>query len=215
MKHLVFLLIIMGLSGCAVVSKRYSYTPSGNHQTIKSHPKHADYKIVYNKVNIVNSAGDSIGSITTSHGFGHPLLMGPFVPVIPVGGIFNKRTSRFMMEVDVRCSKEYFMLMAIDSNNYKRVRDSLNALNIRKVAPLTGSSCYMIVNDTLKVPLHTEEFSFDNSTGHSYRLSANIKFTKVKTMKLVTGNALLDSTLKNITFKRKGKIVFNLIGPGY
>jgi hypothetical protein len=214
MKNLAFLLIVAGLSGCAVVSKQYYYTPSVAHQSTKNYPEHSDYKIVYSKIKIINSAGDSIGTITTSHGFGHPLLMGPFLPVIPVGGAFNKRTSRFLVDVDVRCSKEHFMSLAIDSNDYKRVRDSLNALNVRKAVPLNGSSCYMIINDTLKVPLRTEEFFFGNGAGHSYRLSANVRFGKVKTMRLVTSNALLDGTLKDITFKRKGKIAFNLLGPG-
>jgi hypothetical protein len=106
------------------------------------------------------------------------------------------------------------MALVIDSTDYKKVRDSLNALKVGKVAPLNGSSCYMIVNNRAKIPLHTNEFFLGNGSGHAYRLSADIKFGKVKTMKLVTGNALLDSTLKNITFKRKGKIVFNLLGPG-
>ncbi len=216
MKHLAFLLIVVGLSGCAVVSKQYYYKPSVSHQAIKGHPEHTDYKVVYSKFKVTNGAGDSVGTITTSHGFGHPLLMGPlFFPVIPVGGVFNKRTSRFLIDVDVHCPEKYFMSLAIDSNDYKRVRDSLNILNVRKVVQLNGSSCYLIVNDTLKVPLHTEEFFLGNGAGHSYRLTTDVKFGKVKTMRLVTGNTLLDSTLKNITFKRKGKIVFNLLGPGY
>ena len=215
MKHLAFLLIVAGLSGCAVISKQYYYTPSVTHQSIKSHPEHTDYKVVYSKFKVTNNAGDSVGAITTSHGFGHPLLMGPlFFPVIPVGGIFNKSSSRFLIDVDVHCSKDYFMSLAIDSNDYKTVRDSLNALKIMKVVPLNGSSCYMIINDTLKVPLRTKEFFLGNSKGHAYRLTADVKFGKVKTMRLVTENALLDKTLKNITFKRKGKIVFNLLGPG-
>jgi len=215
MKHLAFLLLLVASSGCAVISKQYYYVPSVPHKATKTRNGYSDYKIVYSSVKVTNKTGDSIGTITTNHGFGHPLLIGPFLPVIPVGGLFNKRTSRFLMELNVKCSKEYFMSMAIDSNDYKKVRDSLNALKVRKVAPLKSSNCYIIVNDTQKVPLYTEAFFFDNnSTGYEYRLTADIKFRKIKTMKLVTGNALLDSTLKNITFKRKGKIVFNLLGPG-
>ena len=216
MKYFAILLLMAGLSGCAVISKQYYYTPSVTHQTIKNHHDHSDYKVIYSKVRITNQAGDSVGSVTTSNGFGHPLLMGPLIfPVIPVGGMFNKRTSRFLIDVDVRSSQEYFMSIAVDSTDYKRVRDSLNALKIGKVVSLNNSSCYMIVNGTSKIPLRTEEFFLGNNKGHSYRLTADLKFRKVKIMKLVTGNALLDSTLKNITFKRKGRIVFTLLGPGY
>jgi hypothetical protein len=216
MKHLAFLLIVVGLSGCAVVSKRYYYTSPAVHLNTKKPYRYADYNLVHNTVRISDKSGDSIGSITTSNGFGHPLLMGPLIfPVIPVGGFFNKNTSRFQMDVNVLSSTGYFMSLAIDSNDYKRVRDSLNTLKVGTAASLNGSSCYMIINDTLKVPLHTREFFMGNHAGHAYRLTADVKFRKVKTMKLVTGNALLDSTLKNITFKRKSRIVFDLIGPGY
>jgi hypothetical protein len=216
MKYFAILLIVAALSGCAVVSKQYYYVPSVTHQTIKNHYGRSDYKMVYSKVKVTNKADDSIGSIITSNGFGHPLFMGPLIfPVIPVGGFFIKITSRFQIDVEVLSSKGYFMSLAIDSNDYKRVRDSLNALKVRTAASLNGSNCYMIVNDTSKVPLHTREFFMGNNAGHAYRLTADVKFRKVKTMKLVTGNNLLDSTLKNITFKRKSRIVFNLIGPGY
>ena len=216
MKHLGILLIVIGISGCAVVSKQYYYIPSIPHQTIKNHYSHSDYKIIYSRVKVTNKAGDSVGSITTSNGFGHPLLMGPLIfPVIPVGGFFNKSTSRFLIDVEVLSTKGYFMSLAIDSNDYKRVLDSLNALKIGTAASLNGSGRYMIVNDTSKVPLHNKEFFMGSNAGHAYRLTADVKFRKVKTMKLVTGNAVLDSTLKNITFKRKSRIVFNLLGPGY
>jgi hypothetical protein len=214
MKHLALLLIVAGLTGCGIISKQYYYVPSVAHKATKTRNGYPDDKIVYSSVKVTNKTGDSIGTITTDHGFGHPLLIGPFLPVIPIGGIFNKQTSRFSMELDVRCSKEYLMLMAIDSNDYKKGRDSLNAVKIRKVAPLKSSNCYIIANGTKKIPLFTDAFFFDKkSTGYNYTLTADIKFTKIKTMKLVTGNALLDSTLKNITYKRKGKIVFNLLAP--
>jgi len=217
MKHLAMLLLIACLSGCAVVSKQYYYLPSVSHQSLKNiYSHHSDYKMVYSRLKVTNRAGDSVGSITTSNGFGHPLLMGPLIfPVIPVGGFFNKSTSRFLIDVEFLSTKGYFMSLAIDSNDYKRVRDSLNALKIGTAASLNGSRCYMIVNSTSKVPLHNKEFFMGSNAGHAYRLTADVKFRKVKTMKLVTGNALLDSTLKNITFKRKSRIVFNLLGPEY
>ena len=108
------------------------------------------------------------------------------------------------------------MPMAIDSNNYKRKRDSLNALKIGTRAELTNSGCYLLVNDTLKVPLRVNEYFRGNTKGHSYWITSDIKFRKVKTMKLVTGNAILDATLSKITFKRKSRIKFDLAGPmGY
>lgn len=73
----------------------------------------------------------------------------------------------------------------------------------------------MIVNDTLKVPLNTAEFFMGRTNSHSYWMTSDVRFRKVKTMRLITGNALLDSALKGITFKRKSRIKLDLLGPGY
>ncbi|HJP64277.1 MAG TPA: hypothetical protein VJ844_12610 [Mucilaginibacter sp.] len=216
-KYLAYFLFIAICSGCSVISKQYYYVPDVPHQIIKKRPGHSDFKYIYSKIKVTGKTGDSIGSITTSNGFGHPLLMGPLVfPVIPVGGLFLKSSSRFIMELDVHTNDGYFMPMAIDSNNYKRKRDSLNALKIGTRAELTNSGCYLLVNDTLKVPLRVNEYFRGNTKGHSYWITSDIKFRKVKTMKLVTGNAILDATLSKITFKRKSRIKFDLAGPmGY
>jgi len=214
MKYLVFLLLIVVLSGCGMISKQYYYVPSVAHQQLRNRDEHRDFKMIYSKVAIRNAGGDSIGSVTSSNGVGHPLLMGPVVPVIPVGGFFQKRSSRFEMDVNIRSNNGYLMPMAIDSNDYKKKRDSLNALKVGKVQQLS-SQCYMIVNDTVKVPLKVEEFFLGNTGGHSYRIDADIKFRKVKTMKLVTGNAILDSTFKKITFKRKSRIKYDFLMLGY
>jgi hypothetical protein len=209
------LLALLFCSGCAVISKQYYYVPSVPHQTFKSRLKYSDFKMIYSKVRVSGKAGDSVGSVTVSNGVGQPLLMGPFLPVIPVGGFFQKSRSQFMLELTVNCNDGYFMPLAIDSNDYKRVRDSLNALKISTKHLLQGGQCYMIVNDTLRVPLHTGEFFMNHNNSHSYWMDASIRFRKVKTMRLVTGNALLDNTLKDVTFKRKSRIKFELIGPGY
>lgn len=215
MKYFVLLLAIIGLSGCASVSKQYYYVPSVTHQTLRDHYRHSDFKMIYSQVKISSQAGDSIGTITTDNGVGHPLLMGPVIfPVIPVGGFFQKIDGGFSMSVNINCNNKYFMPLAIDSNAYKRKRDSLNSLKISTEAPLSNGQCYMIGNDTLKIPLHVKEFFMGYTTGHSYAFTSDIRFRKVNTMKLVTGNALLDSTLKNITFKRKSRIKFEIIGPG-
>jgi hypothetical protein len=107
------------------------------------------------------------------------------------------------------------MPMAIDSTHYKTIRDSLRIRKLATKRELNDNQCYLIVNDTLKVPLKTSEFFMGYKNLHSYWMTADIKFRKVKTMRLVTGNALLDSTLKNVTFKCKSRIKFDVVGPGY
>lgn len=214
-KYAAVFLVLLVCSGCAVISKQYYYEPSVPHQTYKGRFSHSDFKMIYNKFSVPGKAGDSIGSVVISDGIGQPLMMGPFLPVIPVGGFFQKSRKQFILELTVNCNDGYFMPLAIDSNDYKRVRDSLNALRISTKRPLQSNQCYMIVNDTLKIPFQVGEFFMNDTKSHSYWMDANIRFRKVKTMRLVTGNALLDSTLKSVTFKRKSRIKFELIGPGY
>ncbi len=216
MKCLGFLLALVWLSGCAIISKQYYYEPSVTHQTIKHRYSHTDAKMIYYKVSIPGKAGDTIGSINTSNGFGHPLLMGPlFFPVIPVGGFFQKISERFIMEFNINTNSTYFMPLAIDSNDYKKKRDSLVALKLATMEFLKTNRCYMIVNDTGKVRLKVQEFFMRSGSVHSYQLSSDMRFGKIKTLRLVTGNGMLDSTLNNITFKRNSRIKFDLIGPGY
>jgi hypothetical protein len=214
-KHCALLIVLLACSGCGIISKQYYYVPSVTHQTIKSHANHSDFKMINSKFGVSNEAGDSVGSIATSNGIGHPLLMGPFLPVIPVGGFFQKSTGRFVMEMTVNSKEGYFMPLAIDSSDYKSVRDSLRISKISMKRLLRSSQCYMIVNDTLKVPLKVSEFFMGHTSSHSYWMTADIRFSKVKSLKLVTGNPLLDSTLKRVTFKRRSRIKFDFVGPGY
>jgi hypothetical protein len=208
--------MIVVCSGCAMISKQYYYVPSAPHQTYKSRFGHTDFKMIYNKIRISGKTGDSIGSIVTTNGIGHPLLMGPLVfPVIPVGGLFQKKDSRFVLELTVNCNDGYFMPLAIDSNDYKRIQDSLTLRKFATKRTLNSTQCYMIVNDTLKVPLNTSEFFMGHTRSHSYWMTSDTRFRKIKTLRLVTGNLLLDSTLKGVTFKRKSRIKLDLIGPGY
>jgi len=92
MKYLAYFLIIICFTGCSVVSKQYYYVPAAPHSTEK---KRAGYsKMIYSIVDIPDSSGNNIGSITTSNGAGIPLFVGPaYVPVVPVGiiAVFNKR----------------------------------------------------------------------------------------------------------------------------
>jgi len=214
-KHYALLIALLACSGCGIISKQYYYVPSVTHQTIKGRFSHSDFKMINSKFSVSNKAGDSIGSITTSNGIGHPLLMGPLLPVIPVVGFFQKSDSRFVMEMTVNSNEGYFMPLAIDSNDYKSVLDSLRISKISTKRPLQNSQCYMIVNDTLKVPLKVGEFFMGHTKSHSYWMTADIRFRKVKSLKLTTGNTLLDSTLKHVTFKRLSRIKFDLVGPGY
>ena len=216
MKYLGFLFIMALLSGCAIISKQYYYEPSVAHQTIKRRYSHSDSKMIYYKVSIPGKSGDTIGSINTSNGVGHPLLMGPLLfPVIPVGGFFQKTTESFMMELAVNSNSTYFLPLAIDSNDYKKKRDSLYALKLAIEVQLNTRQCYLIANDTARIPLQVQEFFMRSNIAHSYRLSADTRFRQIKTLRLITGNALLDSTLNKITFKRHSRIKLDFIGPGY
>jgi hypothetical protein len=215
-KYLACFIAVIALSGCAMITKQYYYVPSVPHQTLKHRFARSDFKMVYNKFRLSGKTGDSIGSVTVSNGIGHPLMMGPLIfPFIPVGGFFQKIDSRFLLELTVNCKEGYFMSIAIDSNDYKRIQDSLYVKKLATRHELNGSQCYIIVNDTLKVPLQTSEFFMRHTNSHSYWMTSDIKFRSVKTMRLVTGNALLDSTLKQVTFKRRSRIKFDLVGPGY
>jgi hypothetical protein len=213
MRYLMLFLVIIGLSSCAVVSKQYYYTPSVPHQTVKSHP--AYFKMINSKVKISGLAGDSVGVISTSNGIGQSLLAGPpYLPVIPVGLVtmFDKNERQFVIDMSVRSNSGYFMSLAIDTADFKKTRDSLNARKIAKSANLNTGDCYMIINGSKKVPLHTSEFFMGSTAGHSYRLMADIPFRKVKTLRLVTGNPILDSTLKTIMYKRKYRITYCVMG---
>jgi hypothetical protein len=215
-KYAAIFLVLLLCSGCAMISKQYYYVPSVPHQVSRTRFAQSDFKMIYNKFKVSGKAGDSIGSVTVSNGVGHPLMMGPLIfPVIPVGGFFEKSDGKFLLEFSVKTNDGYFMQLAIDSAHYKSIRDSLILRKIATKRLLNSDQCYMIVNDTLNVPLKTSEFFMGRTNGHGYWMTADIKFRKVKTMRLVTGNALLDSALKNVTFKRRSRIKFDLIGPGY
>lgn len=214
MKYLSLLLIVALFSSCSVVSRQTYYVPSVSHQTIKDHGGY--FKMLYSRFGVADSSGKSIGTITTSNGIGNMLLMGPpFVPVIPVGfaDVFYKQDHEFLVDININCNYGYFTSLAIDSNEYKTKNDSLKALNRYTAANFNTTQCYMIVNNSKKVPLHAEEFFMGSQQGHKYRLQADVRFSKVKTMRLVTGNAMLDSTLKNITFTRKHRFTYCVIGP--
>lgn len=190
MKYPVFLFAVVWLSGCASIAKQYYYEPSVAHRQVKSRMPHTDYKMVYSEVFIRAKSGDTIGSLTTANGTGQPLLMGPLLPVIPVGGIFQKSRGTFEMQMTVNCSRG-------------------------RLPPLDPARCYMIVNDTEKVPLRVSESVTGDTTLHRYSFYCNARFSNIKTMRLVTGNDLLDGTLQNVVFNRKSRIKFDLIGPGY
>ena len=210
-KHLAYFLIMICCTGCSVVSKQYYYVPSTAHSTTKEKAGYS--KMIYSKIDIPDSSGHKIGSITTSNGAGIPLLAGPaYVPVLPVGivAIFNKKERHFGIDVTVNTNDGYFMALAVDSNNYKRVNDSLAALKVETAADLHTTDCYMIVNGSTKVPLRVKEYFMHQTNLHSYQMYAPIGFEKVRTVTIITGNPLLDRRLKNLVFKQKKRITHSI-----
>jgi len=176
--------------------------------------------MIRSQVGISDSTGNNIGSITTSNGIGTPVLAGPpYLPVLPVGiaslvySLHKGADNRFVMDIDIKCKAGYFTSLAIDSNSYKRINDSLNAKGVRTAVPLNTNDCYMIVNNSKKIPLHAREFFMGNGAGHSYRLYSDVKFSNVNTLRLVTGNATLDNALKDVTFKRRHRYTYCVMGP--
>jgi hypothetical protein len=208
-KYLSYLMIMFGCSGCSVVSKQYYYVPDAAHLTTNDRRTYA--KMLYYHVEMADSSGKDIGSITTSNGAGLPLFLGPsYLPVLPVGIVvlFSKKLRQFQMDITIHCDNGYFMTLAIDSNNCKRIGDSLAALRICTAADLHTTGCYMIINDSTKVPLRVSEYFMGQTNAHSYRMSAPVGFRKVRTMTIVTGNAQLDRCLKNIIFRQNKRVTY-------
>jgi hypothetical protein len=212
-KYLACLLIMICCSGCSVVSKQYYYEPATAHVTIKERVGYV--KMIYSKVDMADSSGHPMGSVTTSNGVGIPLFFGPpYVPVVPVGivSVFSKKLRQFEMDITVNANDGYFMALAVDSNSYKRLRDSLAALKVGTGADLHTTGCYMIINGSTKVRLRVREDFMGETHSHSYRMYATVGFGKVRTATIVTGNPLLDSCLKNLVFKRKKRITHVILG---
>jgi hypothetical protein len=212
-KHLAYFLIMICCSGCSVVSKQYEYVPDGAHSTTKE--KAGYTKMIYSKVDIADRSGKNIGSFTTSNGIGVPLFLGPpYLPVVPVGivSVFSKKLRQFEIDITVNPRDGYFMALAIDSNNYKRINDSLAALKVGTAADLHTTGCYMIINGSTKVPLRVKEYFSQQNHSHSYRLYAPVGFGKVRTLTIVTGNPLLDERLKNVVFTRKKRLTYFVFG---
>jgi hypothetical protein len=171
--------------------------------------------MIYSKVDIPDSSGKNIGSVTTSNGMGIPLFLGPpYLPVVPVGvvRIFSKKLRRFEIDITVNAKDGYFMTLAVDSNSYKRVRDSLAILKKGTAAYLSTTGCYMIINGSTKVPLRVQEYFMVQTHSHSYRFYAPVGFGKVRTLTIVTGNPLLDERLKNLVFSRKKRLTYAVLG---
>ncbi len=200
----------MGLPGCSMVNKQYYYTTSAPHTTIAGERY---YKVMYNKFDVAGPTGTPVGSITTSNGYGRPLFGGPlYVPFIPVGLVtmFIKNETRFSLDIKVKSNDGYFAALNLDSARYKIISDSLNALRIMTAVRLNTVNCYMIINGSEKVPLHVKAYFYGNKQVCGYRMFADIGFSKVRTFTIVTGNPLLDSTFKNVTFKRHKRLTYNL-----
>lgn len=209
-KYLVYFLILISGSGCSVVSKQYYYVPTTSHLTIKGRGSY-----IGSKVDITDCAGKNIGSITTGNGMGIPLFLGPpYLPVVPVAivSVFSKKLRQFEIDIAVNADEGYFMALAVDSNNYKKVNDSLAAIKVGTAVDLQTSSCYMIVNGSTKIPLRVRGYFMGQTHSHNYRMYATVAFGKVRTMTIVTGNPLLDNRLKSLVFKRKKRLSFFVFG---
>lgn len=201
---------MISCSGCSVVSRQYYYVPTATHLTIKDRGSY-----IGSQVDIADLSGKNIGSITTSNGVGIPLFLGPpYLPVVPVGilSVFSKKLRQFEIDIAVNPGEGYFMALAVDSNNYKRVNDSLAALRKGTAVDLQTTRCYMIVNGSTKIPLRVKGYFMGQSNSHSYRMYAPVGFGKVRTMTIVTGNPLLDNCLKNMVFKRKKRLFYFVFG---
>jgi len=212
-KYLSFFMIMFCSSGCSVVSKQYFYEPAAAHTTTKEQPGYT--KMIYSKLDIPDSSGNNIGSITTSNGIGIPMFMGPaYLPIVPIGivRVFSKKLRQFEIDITVNPHDGYFMALAVDTNSYKRLRDSLAARNEGTAAWLPTAGCYMIINGSTKVPLRVKEYFMQQTNSHSYRLYADVGFGKVRTLTIITGNPLLDSRLKNLVFTRKKRITHSIYG---
>ena len=218
MRYIILLFLIISCASCSVVSSQAYYVPTSPHQTIKD--KAGYFKMIRSQVGISDSTGNNIGSITISNGIGTPILAGPlYLPVLPVGiaslvySLHKGADNGFVMDINIKCRDGYVTSLAIDSSSYKRINDSLNVKGIRTAVRLNTNYCYMVVNNSKKIPLHAEEFFMGNGGGHSYRLYSDVKFSSVNTLRLVTGNATLDNTLRDVTFKRKHRLTYCIIGP--
>src|ERR1700754_1514390 len=106
--------------------------------------------------------------------------------------MFYKRIHYFVMDLNIRCSSDSnFKNLAIDTNN-----------------------CYIIVNDSKKMPARTHDLFMGRPGEHNYRLSVPIRFAKVHSLTITTGNIFLDNELKNITFHRRKRLTHSILGPG-
>ena len=212
-KYLAYFLIMICCSGCSVVAKQYYYVPTTAHSTTKEQVGYA--KMIYTKVDIADSSGNPMGSVSTSNGIGIPLFFGPpYVPVVPAGivSVFSKKLRQFEIDITVHANDGYFMALAVDSNSYKRLRDSLATLKVGTGADLHTTRCYMILNGSTKVPLRVREDFMGRTNSHSYRMYAHVGFGKVRSVTIVTGNLLLDSCLKNLVLERKKRITHAIYG---
>ena len=212
-KYLAYFMILICCSGCSVVSKQYYYVPAGAHSTTKEQVGYT--KMIYSKVDIPDSSGKNMGSITTSNGIGIPLFLGPpYLPVVPIGivPVFSKKIRQFEIDIDIKSDDGYFMALADDSNGYRRVNDSLATLKVGTAAYLRTTGCYMIINGSAKVPLRVKEYFMQQTNSHSYRMYAPVGFGKVRTMTIVTGNPLLDNCLGNVIFTRKKRLSYFVFG---
>jgi hypothetical protein len=95
------------------------------------------------------------------------------------------------MDLKISCSDSNGKNLAIDTNN-----------------------CYLIINGSKKIPVKTHDLFMGRPGEHNYRLSVPIRFAKVHSLTITTGNPLIDQSLKNVIFHRRKRLNHSIIGPG-
>jgi hypothetical protein len=149
--------------------------------------------MIHSQFAITDTSGKPVATMNTSNGVGIPILAGPpYIPVLPVAiiSIFYKRIHYFVMDLNIRSSDSNRKNLAIDTDN-----------------------CYIIVNGAKKIPVKTHDIFMGRPGEHNYRLSLPIRFAKVHSLTITTGNPLLDQALKNITFYRRKRLTHSILGP--
>ncbi|MGN6639072.1 MAG: hypothetical protein ACTHJ8_09195 [Mucilaginibacter sp.] len=212
-KILAFILSIALFQSCSVVSKQYFYVPSAEHQVTKD--KEGYFTVLHITAQVRDSLGNSIGQVRTSSNLGIPLLAGPpYVPVLPVGivTVFAKNLHRFKMDIVVRDDNGLFTCVPVDTARVNAIiHPSKDSYRPSPVLIDTGKS-YVIVNGIKKVPAKIVEFFDPNGNGYGYRITADISFSKVRTVTIITGNASLNPKLDHLVFKRRKRLSYSVIG---
>ncbi|HEY4289576.1 MAG TPA: hypothetical protein VGN00_20890 [Puia sp.] len=189
--RLICLLLITSFTSCSIVSKQYYYLPDPPRPIVKDHSSYI--KMILPQFTITDTSGKTLANLATSNGIGIPLFAGPpYIPVLPVAivSVFYKQIHYFVMDLRITGSDANLAKLAIDTNN-----------------------CYMLVDGTKKILLKAHQLLMDRPGEYDYRLSVPIRYAKIRSLTISTGNPLLDRSLNNVIFHRKKRLTHSIIGP--